>query len=111
VPLPVVLALAPYLLPFTALAATVGAALSTVMGSPDMSKMLAGPGADMMGFLLIVRLVLPPALVAATLAAMFRAGSTPEALDLEKMQNVLGYPVMATAFAIAYIRYRKPARI
>lgn len=111
VPSSVVLELAPYLLPFTALAATTAAALSTTMGAPDMAKMMAGPGADMMGFVLMIRLALPPALVAATLAAMFRAGVTPEALDLEQVQGVLGYAVMATAFAVVYIRYRQPARI
>jgi hypothetical protein len=111
VPASVVASLAPSLLPFTALAATAAGALSTVMGAPDLSKMLAGPGADMMGFVLILRLVVPPALVAATLATMFRAGVTPEALDLDKMQNVLAWAVTATGFSVVYIRYRRPTRI
>jgi len=111
VPASVVLALAPYLVPFTALAAATAASLSTSMGAPDVAKMAGGPGADMMGFVMIVRLVIPPALVAAGLATMFRAGSTPDALNLDKMQNTLGYAVMAIAVAVVYIRYRKPSQV
>jgi hypothetical protein len=111
VPASVVLALAPYLVPFTALAAATAASLSTSMGAPDVAKMAGGPGADMMGFVMIVRLVIPPALVAAVLATMFRAGSTPDALNLDKMQNTLGYAVMAIAVAVVYIRYRKPSQV
>jgi hypothetical protein len=111
VPVSVVLALAPYLVPFVALAAVIAAALSTTMGSPDMAKLMSTAGADMMGFVLLIRLVLPPALVVAVLATMFRAGTTADALDIDKMQNVLGYAVTACAFGIMYIRFRTPARI
>jgi hypothetical protein len=65
----------------------------------------------MMGFVLLIRLVLPPALVVAILATMFRAGTTVDALDIDKMQNVLGYAVTACALGIMYIRFRTPARI
>jgi hypothetical protein len=99
------------LVPFTAVAATAAAALSTAMGAPDVAKMAAGPGADMMGFVMILRLAVPPALVVATLAPMFLAGSTAGALDLDKMNNTLGYAVMASSVAVVYIRYRHPARI
>ena len=111
VPSSVVLTLGPLLVPFAALAAVVGAGLSTTMGSPDMAKLMATAGADVMGFVLLLRLVLPPALVVATLATLFRAGVTPDALDLEKVQNVLGYAVTACALGIMYIRFRTPARI
>jgi hypothetical protein len=111
VPVEVVVTLGPLLLPFAALSATVGAALSTVMGAPDMGKLLGGAGADVMGIVLILRLVVPPALVVATLATAFLAGATPDELDLAAMQNVLGYAVMACALAVVYIRYRRPARI
>jgi hypothetical protein len=111
VPVSVVRDLAPYLVPFTALAATAAAALSTAMGAPDVAKMAAGPGADMMGFVMILRLTVPPALIIAMLSTMFLAGSTPEQLDLAKMQNTMGYAVMASAMAIVYIRYRRPAQI
>jgi hypothetical protein len=111
VPASVVLALAPYLLPFTAIAAVVGAAVSTVMGAPDLAKMAGGAGADMMGIVMLLRLVVPPAIVIATLAPMFLAGVTPDALDVGKMTNVLGYPVLAASLAIMYIRFRRPAQV
>jgi hypothetical protein len=111
VPAGVVLALAPYLVPSTAIAAVVGAAVSTVMGSPDLAKMAGGPGADMMGLVMLLRLVAPPGLAIAALAPMFLAGVTPDALEMGKMTNVLGYPLLAAALAAMYIRYRKPARV
>jgi hypothetical protein len=111
VPATVVTALAGLLLGIVALAATTGAALSTVMGSPDMSKMMAGPGADVMGTILVLRLVFPPALTVAALAPMFAAGTTVEALDLQRVQNFASYALLLSVASLVYVRFRTPSRV
>ena len=111
VPASVVLSLSSLLLWVVALAAVAGAALSTVMGAPDMSKMMAGLGADVMGFVMLFRLVFPYAITVAALAPIFRAGVTVDALDLDKAQTVTGYTVLLAGGAIAYVRFQKPTRV
>jgi hypothetical protein len=110
-PSSVVLALLPVMIAPVAAAAMAGAALSTVMGSPDVAKMLGGLGADVMGFVLMARLVFPPALTVAALAAMFAAGGNADALDTARVSNLVGYSLFVSAGALIYIRYQKPARI
>ena len=111
VPSEVVGTLAPAVLWVVAFAAAAGAALSTVMGSPDMAKLMGGPQAEMLGFILLFRLVFPPALTAVALAPLFLAGHDPAALNLAQVQNFAGYAVIVSAFSLIYVRFRKPSRI
>lgn len=111
VPSSVVFELAPITIPVAALATTLGATVSTVLGSPDMSQMMAGLGADMMGFVLLLRLVAPPALTVAALAPLLAAGSDPAAVNTVKVQNYLTWPLLLVVVAGMYVYSKKPARI
>jgi hypothetical protein len=110
VPSAVVFGLWFMILPVAAASMT-GAAMSTVMGSPDMSKILGGMGADVMGFVLLFRLTFPPALTVAAIAPIFAAGITPDELNVARAQNLVGYAILVAAFSLIYIRYQKPARV
>jgi hypothetical protein len=106
----VVLTLLPIAVVPVAMGALMGAALSTSMGSPDSAKLLAGFGADMMGWVLLFRLVAPPALVLLALAPLLAAGSDPAALATNRVSNYIGYAFLLSASVILYLRYQKPAR-
>lgn len=110
-PSSVVLALLPVAIVPVAMGAMMGAALSTAMGSPDTAKLLAGLGADMLGWVLLFRLVAPPALVLISLATLLAAGSDPNALDTTRVSNLIGYAFLLSASVILYLRYQKPARV
>jgi MFS family permease len=110
-PSSVVLGLLPVAIVPVATGAMMGAALSTAMGSPDTAKLLAGFGADMMGWVLLFRLVAPPALVLLSLATLLAAGSDPNALDTTRVSNLIGYTFLLSASVILYLRYQKPARL
>ena len=88
-----------------------GASVSTVMGSPDVAKMMGGLGADMMGFVLLARLVFPPALVVAAFAPMFAAGVDVDTLNTARASNLVTWPVLVAALSLIYVRYQKPARV
>ena len=107
----VVLALLPTAIVTVPFAALMGAALSTAMGSPDVAKMMAGFGADMMGWVLLFRLVAPPALVLLALAPLLAAGSDASAVDTTRVSNFTGYAFILAASVILYLRYQKPARL
>jgi hypothetical protein len=111
VPANVVLIMLPVLIVPVALASMAGAALSTVMGSPDVAKIMGGLGADVIGFVLLFRLVAPPALTVAALAPIFTIGSDPTTVDTTRANNLVLYVVMPAALALIYVRYQKPARI
>jgi len=81
------------------------------MGSPDVAKMMAGFGADMMGWVLLFRLVAPPALVLLALAPLLAAGGDPAAVDTTRVSNFIGYSFIVAASVILYLRYQKPARL
>jgi len=110
-PAEVVLALLPVAIVPVATASLMAAALSTAMGSPDVAKMMAGFGADMMGWVLLFRLVAPPALVLLALAPLLAAGGDPAAVDTTRVSNFIGYSFIVAASVILYLRYQKPARL
>jgi hypothetical protein len=110
-PATVVFTALPLLLVPVALGSMTGAAVSTVMGSPDVAKIMAGLGADVMGFVLLARLVFPPALTVAAFAPMFALGGDPNNLDTARVSNLVTWPVLVAAGTLIYIRYQKPARV
>ncbi|MEJ5255558.1 MAG: hypothetical protein WHS89_09430 [Acidimicrobiales bacterium] len=106
----VVLRLAPITLVPAAGAAALGAAVGTSQGAPDVAQM-AGLGPDMMGFVLLGRLVLPPALVVLGLLPLAAAGSDPNALNLAAVQSATTSSLFALLGAFLWLRYRKPKHL
>jgi hypothetical protein len=111
VPASVVGALTPILLLPAAMGATIGAAVSTSMGAPNPAKQLDELGADMLGFVQMLRLVVPPAMVVATMAPMLAAGSDPANPNTQHVGNVLFWPLVLVAGGMAYLMARRPSRL
>jgi len=93
-----------------ALAAAVSAMISTAQGAPDMAG-LAGLGPDVMGWLMIARLVIPPAITIVALLPLLSAGSDPNAINTTKVGNATVYSLFAVGGAILYLRTRKPKHL
>lgn len=110
VPPEVVLRLAPMTLVPAAGAAALGAAVGTSQGAPDVAQM-AGLGPDMMGFVLLGRLVLPPALVVLGVLPLMAAGADADALDLPAVQSATTSSLFALLGAFLWLRYRKPKHL
>jgi hypothetical protein len=110
VPPDVVVRLGASLLIPVAGAATVAAAVSTSLGAPDTAKLI-GLGADMLGFVLAARLVLPPALVVVSLLPLLAAGVDADALDTRRVSNTTMWSLLGIGVGFLYLRYRKPSRV
>ncbi len=93
-----------------ALASAVAATISTAMGAPDVAG-LSGLGPDVMGWVMLARLVLPPTIVIIALLPMLNAGSDPAAVNTNKVGNVTVYALFAVGAAILYLRTRKPKHL
>lgn len=93
-----------------AMAAACSAMISTAQGAPDMAG-LAGLGPDVMGWLMIARLVIPPAITIVALLPLLNAGSDPAAIDTTKVGNATVYSLFAVGGAILYLRTRKPKHL
>lgn len=99
-------------------AAVVGAALSTTMGNATQGSGLSGMpsgsdgmGMDVMGAVMVIRMVLPPALVIGAIAPMMAAGIDASALDTKRVSNLSTWPFIVVFLALLFLRYRKPSRI
>lgn len=92
------------------LAAAVAATISTAMGAPDVAG-LSGLGPDVMGWVMLARLVIPPVIVVVALLPMLNAGSDPAALNTTKVGNATVYALFAVGGAILYLRTRKPKHL
>ena len=93
-----------------ALAATCSATISTAQGAPDVAG-LAGLGPDVMGWLMLARLVIPPAITVIALLPLLSAGSDPNAINTTKVGNATVYALFAVGGAILYLRTRKPKHL
>ena len=93
-----------------ALAAAVAATISTAMGAPDVAG-LSGLGPDVMGWVMLARLVIPPAIVVVSLLPMLSAGSDPALLNTTRVGNATVYALFAVGGAIIYLRTRKPKHL
>jgi hypothetical protein len=93
-----------------ALAATCAATISTAQGAPDVAG-LAGLGPDVMGWLMLARLVIPPAIAVVSLLPLLSAGSDPGAINTTKVGNSTVYALFAVGGAILYLRTRKPKHL
>jgi hypothetical protein len=110
VPPEVVLRLTPVMLVPAVGAAALAAAIGSSQGAPDVAQM-AGLGPDMMGFVLMGRLVLPPALVVVGVLPLLAAGSDPDAVPVGDVQNLTTYVLFALIAAFLWLRYRKPKHL
>ena len=93
-----------------ALAAAVSATISTAQGAPDVAG-LSGLGPDMMGWVMLARLVIPPGITVIALLPMLDAGSDPAAINTTKIGNATVYTLFAVGAAILYLRTRKPKHL
>jgi ABC-type glycerol-3-phosphate transport system permease component len=64
-----------------------------------------------MGWVMLARLVIPPAIVVVSLLPMLNAGSDPEMLNTTKVGNATVYALFAVGGAIIYLRTRKPKHL
>lgn len=92
-----------------ALAGTVAAAVSSAQGAADMAKLI-GLGADMMGLVMLLRLVLPPALVVGAMAPLLAAGRDAGDLQVTATSNLMAWPLLAALAAVIWLRTRTPVR-
>lgn len=93
-----------------AMASACSAMISTAQGAPDVAG-LAGLGPDVMGWLMIARLVIPPAITIIALLPLLGAGSDPAAINTTKVGNATVYSLFAVGGAILYLRTRKPKHL
>jgi len=89
-------------------AAVVGAAVSTALSGADLSKLNA-LGSDMMGMIMVLRMVVPPALTIGALAPLLAAGHDPSAIDAARVSNLMTWPLFAMVGGIMYLRFRSPS--
>lgn len=93
-----------------ALASAASATISTAQGAPDVAA-LAGLGPDVMGWLMVARLVIPPAITVIALLPLLGAGSDAALPDTTKVGNSTVYALFAVGAAILYLRTRKPKHL
>lgn len=110
VPAAVVWKLALILFVPVALASAASAMISTAQGAPDVAG-LAGLGPDVMGWLMIARLIIPPAITIVALLPLLYAGSDPNSVNTTKVGNATVYSLFAVGGAILYLRTRKPKHL
>lgn len=110
VPAQVVLHLTPVLIIPVALAAAIAAIISTAQGAPDTTSLI-GLGPDAMGWVLVARLILPPAVVVIALLPLLGAGSDADAVDATRVANTTTYTLFVVAAAFLYLRTRKPKHL
>jgi hypothetical protein len=110
VPVGVVVKLFPVVIITVAGAAALAAIISTSQGAPD-SASLVGLGPDVMGWVLIARVVLPPTLVVISLLPLLGAGSDPDAVDSARVANSNIWVFIPLVIGFIYLRTRKPKHL
>jgi hypothetical protein len=91
-------------------AAAVSATISTSQGAPDVAG-LAGLGPDIMGWVMLARVVIPPAITVAALLPLLGAGSDAAALETSRVGNASVYALFLAGLGILYIYTRKPKHL
>ncbi len=110
VPASVVSALALPVVLVAAAAAAAAAAVSTALGMPNVSS-FAALGPDLMGVVLALRLVVPPAIAVVALLPLLYGGHNPALVQSAKVGNAVIYPMFAVFGAGLWLRYRKPSHL
>lgn len=106
----VVLRLTGVLIVPVALAAAIAAVISTAQGAPN-SAALSNLGPDVMGWVMLARVIIPPAIVIVALLPILGAGSDPDALNSAGVANNTTWVLFVVAGAFLYLRTRKPKHL
>jgi hypothetical protein len=80
------------------------------MSTPNVANIMA-LGPELVGFVLVARLVGPPAIAVISLMPLLAAGSDPNAINQAKVSNAVFYPLILIFGAGMYLRYRKPSHL
>ena len=110
VPAQVVGEMLPVMILPVAAGAAFAAAIGTAQGAPDTAGLI-GLGPDMMGLVLLARLVVPPVLVVACLLPILAAGTDVSDLETARVANLVTYPLFALFGAFLWLRFRKPKHL
>jgi len=110
VPGKVVVSLAVPLVFVAAAAAAAGAGVSTSLGAPNVSS-IVGLGPDLMGVVMALRLLIPPAIVVVSLTPLLLAGRDADHLQAARVGNAVPYSIFAIIGAGLWLRYRKPSHV
>ena len=110
VPAHVVASLAVPMVLSVACAAALAAAVSTAMGAPNVASIM-GLGQEMVGFVLVARLIAPPAIVVVALLPLLGAGRDANAINSAKVSNLVAYPFFLIFGSGIYLRYKKPSHL
>jgi hypothetical protein len=93
-----------------ALASAVSATISTAQGAPDVAG-LAGLGPDIMGWVMLARVVIPPAITVVALLPLLGAGSNADQIQTNRVGNASVYALFLAGFGALYIYTRKPKHL
>jgi hypothetical protein len=93
-----------------ALAAAASATISTAQGAPDVAG-LAGLGPDIMGWVMLARVIIPPAITVVALLPLLGAGSDPDQIQASRVGNATVYTLFLVGGALLYLRSRKPKHL
>jgi hypothetical protein len=93
-----------------ALASAVSAAISTSQGAPDVAG-LSGLGPDIMGWVMLARVVIPPAITIVALLPLLGAGSDAADLNTTRVGNASVYSLFLAGIGCLYIYTRKPKHL
>jgi hypothetical protein len=110
VPLEVVMGLMPVIVIPVAASTAMAGTIGTAQGAPNAAQ-LAGLGPDLLGLVLLARLVVPPALVVVALLPLLAAGSDPATLPLAQISNYSSYAIFGVVGAYFWLRLRKPKHL
>jgi hypothetical protein len=93
-----------------ALASSVAATISTSQGAPDVAG-LSGLGPDIMGWVMLARVVIPPAITIVALLPLLGAGSDAANLNTTRVGNASVYALFLAGIGCLYIYTRKPKHL
>ncbi|HEY6534132.1 MAG TPA: hypothetical protein VIY72_17615 [Acidimicrobiales bacterium] len=91
-------------------AAAVSATISTSQGAPNVAG-LAGLGPDIMGWVMLARVVIPPAITVVALLPLLGAGSDADQLQTTRVGNASVYALFLAGLGMLYIYTRKPKHL
>ena len=81
------------------------------LGSRRHRAGLTGLGPDVMGWVMLARVVIPPAITIVALLPLLGAGSDPEQLQTTRVSNTTVYILFLIGGSILYLRSRKPKHL
>jgi hypothetical protein len=93
-----------------AIAAAVSATISTAQGAPDVAG-LSGLGPDIMGWVMLARVIIPPAITVVALLPLLGAGSDAAQVQTDRVGNATVYTLFLVGASILYLRSRKPKHL